>query len=67
MARGPTQRTLTIYLVDKAIRDVQSMIRSGLEHHPVTANGHHLGDLYVKVSHLHPPPWVSFFAVPWTI
>jgi uncharacterized protein (TIGR04141 family) len=62
MARGPTQRTLTIYLVDKAIRDVQSMIRSGLEHHPVTANGHHLGDLYVKVSHLHPPPWVSFFA-----
>jgi len=57
-----TQRTLTIYLVDKALADAQTIVRAGSEHHKVVVNGRRMGDLFVKVGHPHPPPWVSFFS-----
>jgi uncharacterized protein (TIGR04141 family) len=62
MARAATQRTLTIYLVNKALTDVQAIVRAGSEHHEVIVNGRRMGDLFVKVGHPHPPPWVSFFS-----
>jgi uncharacterized protein (TIGR04141 family) len=61
MACVPTQRTLTIYLVNAAIADAQAIVRPGLRHHVVTVNGQHIGDLFVKVGHPHTPPWVTFF------
>lgn len=61
MARGPVQRTLTIYLVNEAVADAGAIIRPGTDEHAVTVNGRHVGDLYVKVNDPHPPPWVSFF------
>jgi hypothetical protein len=62
MARAATQRSLTIYLVNKALTDLQAIVRAGSEHHEVIVNGRWMGDLFVKVGHPHPPPWVSFFS-----
>lgn len=61
MVRGPIQRTLTIYLVNEALSDANAIIRPGVQHHSVTVNGREIGDLYVKIGHPHPPPWVTFF------
>jgi uncharacterized protein (TIGR04141 family) len=62
MARGPVQRTLTIYLVRQRLADPAQIIRPGADHYAVALEGRHLGDLYVKVNAPHPPPWVAFFA-----
>jgi uncharacterized protein (TIGR04141 family) len=62
MARGPAQRTLTIYLINKGVTDPKLILRPGTDHQAVSVSGSHLGDLYVKVGDLHPPPWVTFFA-----
>ena len=61
MARGPVQRTLTIYLINKGVRDAAAIIRPGTEQHPVTVGETKFGDLYVHLGAPHPPPWVSFF------
>ena len=45
MARGPMQRTLTIYLVNEAISDANEIIRPGTEEHPVSINGRQIGSL----------------------
>jgi uncharacterized protein (TIGR04141 family) len=62
MPRGPAQRTLTIYLITQGLTDPDLILRPGTDHHPVTVDGQHLGDLYVKLGDPHQPPWVMFFA-----
>ena len=61
MARGPVQRTFTIYLVNEGLVDAGAIIRPGTQYRPVNVNGRQVGDLYVKVGAPHPPPWISFF------
>jgi hypothetical protein len=61
MPRGPTQRALTIYLINEGITDHAVVLRPGADPHPVRIGGRHAADLYVKVGNLHPPPWVTFF------
>lgn len=60
MAREPTQRTLTIYLVNEGLA-TDDIIRSGTDRHSVRIGGRDAADLYVKRGQPHPPIWVKFF------
>jgi uncharacterized protein (TIGR04141 family) len=61
MARGPAQRTLTIYLLHDAIADARAAVRPGATHHVISVTGQVVGDLYVRAGEPHTLPWVSFF------
>jgi len=45
MARGPAQRTLTIYLIRKELAAEDRIIRPGVDPLPVNIRGRHTGDL----------------------
>jgi uncharacterized protein (TIGR04141 family) len=61
MARGPAQRTLTIYLLHEAVLDARTAVQPGAKHHVIPVADQVVGDLYVKAGEPHTPPWVSFF------
>ena len=60
MPRGPSQRTLTFYLINKGVDDPKAILRPGGRDYKLRV-GQATAELYVKVGDPHPPKWLSFF------